>query len=168
MQNARDTFYVMLRDRIAAGNPARTMVVRGVVRPSVLVVENELVAAAVDGLAVLDAFCLRWSELNVDLSAALPLVTATCSIEYGTAGTAAAAGLDRGRALGAMDEELSAALRMWPRTVVKQSFATTPATVMGTQVFWGDPVFGAVKAEGERLERTVTVAVLSYQEAGEL
>ena len=28
MQNARDTFYVTLRDRLAAVNPARTMVVR--------------------------------------------------------------------------------------------------------------------------------------------
>ena len=30
MQNARDTFYVTLRDRLAAVNPARTMVLRGV------------------------------------------------------------------------------------------------------------------------------------------
>ena len=33
MQNAKDTFYVTLRDRLAAVNPARTMVVRGVTRP---------------------------------------------------------------------------------------------------------------------------------------
>jgi hypothetical protein len=37
MQNARDTFYVALRDRLAAVNPARTMVVRSVVRPGLLV-----------------------------------------------------------------------------------------------------------------------------------
>ena len=31
MQDTKDTFYVTLRDRIAAGNPARTVIVRGVV-----------------------------------------------------------------------------------------------------------------------------------------
>ena len=33
MQNAKDTFYMTLRDRLAAVNPARTMVLRGVTRP---------------------------------------------------------------------------------------------------------------------------------------
>jgi hypothetical protein len=42
MQRAKDTFYITLRDRIAALNPARTVLVRGVVRPAVLVEENEL------------------------------------------------------------------------------------------------------------------------------
>ena len=42
MQSAKDTFYVTLRDRLAALNPARTVVVRGMVRPGVLVEENEL------------------------------------------------------------------------------------------------------------------------------
>ena len=45
MQNAKDTFYVTLRDRLAAVNPARTMVLRGVTRPGVLVEENELASA---------------------------------------------------------------------------------------------------------------------------
>ncbi len=168
MQNARDTFYVMLRNRIATGNAARTMVVRGVLRPSVLVVENELVAAVEDGLSNLDAFCLSWKDLTVDLSEALPLVKSTCEISYGTAGTAAAAGMDRGRSLATMDAELSNALRIEPRTIVKTNFAATPASPMGTNVFWGDPVFGAETVDNERLERVATVAVYSYQEAGEV
>ena len=45
MQNAKDTFYVTLRDRLAAVNPARTMLVRGVIRPGLLVEENELASA---------------------------------------------------------------------------------------------------------------------------
>ena len=44
MQNAKDTFYELLRGRLAALNPDRTVVVRGVVRPGVLVEENELVS----------------------------------------------------------------------------------------------------------------------------
>jgi hypothetical protein len=35
-------------------------------------------------------------------------------------------------------------------------------------VFWADAVFGAASAVGERLERTSTVQVFAYQEAGEL
>ncbi len=42
MQDARDTFYVALRGRLAAINPDRTIVVRGQVRPGILVEENEL------------------------------------------------------------------------------------------------------------------------------
>ena len=45
MQNAKDTFYVTLQGRLAALNPARTIVVRGVVRPGTLVDENELPSA---------------------------------------------------------------------------------------------------------------------------
>ena len=45
MQNAKDTFYTTLQSRLAAMNPARTIVVRGVVRPGTLVDENELPTA---------------------------------------------------------------------------------------------------------------------------
>ncbi len=45
MQNAKDTFYVTLQARLAALNPARTMVLRGVTRPGVQVEENELTTA---------------------------------------------------------------------------------------------------------------------------
>ncbi len=42
VQNAKDTFYEVIRARLAAVNPGRTMVVRGVTRPGLLVEENEL------------------------------------------------------------------------------------------------------------------------------
>ena len=42
MQNAKDTFYEVLRSRLVALNPERTIVLRGVMRPGVLVEENEL------------------------------------------------------------------------------------------------------------------------------
>lgn len=168
MQNALDTFYVTLRDRVAAGNPDRTMVVRGTLRPGVLVVENEFVEASEDGLAVLDAFCLHWRSVAVDAEGPLPLVTVSCEVRYGTAGTAGAAGMDRGRALATMDGELLNALRATPQTVTKRNYTSGTAVTMGTNVFWGDPVFGAAVVKDERLERTATVAVYSYQEAGEV
>ncbi len=46
MQNAKDSFYEVLRARLSALNPERTVAVRGVTRPGVLVDENELQASA--------------------------------------------------------------------------------------------------------------------------
>lgn len=164
MQDARDTFYAMLRDRIAAGDPSRTVVVRGAARPGVMVVENELPAASVDGLSLTDVFCLRWTGLRVE-AGAMPLVAMTCEVRYGTDGTPGNAGMDRGRALAAMDAELALALQTEPQSAPKLSFVT--GVVRGTEIFWADPVFGAVAAHNERLERVATVDVFSYQEAGE-
>ena len=170
MQNARDTFYVTLRDRLAAVNPARTIVLRGLVRPGVLVEENELVSAALP----VDAFCLHWTTLSVDAQGTLPLATMGCAIRYATDGDSGNGGMDRGRLLAAMDAELSAALSAAPQHAVKMNYAGAAGgsgeapVAMGTNVFWGDTVFGAVVVEGERLERVTTVAVFCYQEAGEL
>jgi hypothetical protein len=170
MQNARDTFYVTLRDRLAAVNPARTMVVRGVTRPGVLVVENELASATMPA----DAFCLQWAGLSVDTQAALPLVTMVCEIRYATDGDAGAGGMDRGRLLSGMDAELLAAVSAAPQSVTKKNYAGAAGgsgvapVEMATNVFWGDVAFGAAVVNGERLERVATVEVFSYQEAGEL
>ncbi|WP_158942066.1 hypothetical protein [Granulicella sp. S190] len=170
MQNARDTFYVTLRDKLAAVNPARTIVLRGVVRPGVLVEENELASAAVP----VDAFCLRWTALTVAVQSALPLVTMICEISYATDGSSGNGGMDRGRLLSAMDAELVAAVSAAPQTVTKMDYVGAAGgsglapVAMGTNVFWGDTAFGATVVNGERLERVATVEVFCYQEAGEL
>jgi hypothetical protein len=169
MQNARDTFYVTLRDRLAALNPARTMVLRGVTRPGVLVEENELASAAVP----VNAFCLRWTGLSVDAQAALPLVTMVCEIQYATDGSSGNGGMDRGRLLSAMDGELVGAVSGAPQNTAKMNYSAAAGAgaapvAMGTNVFWGDAAFGATVVNGERLERLATVEVFSYQEAGEL
>lgn len=168
MQNAKDTFYMTLQSRLAALNPARTIVVRGVVRPGTLVDENELPSEWVP----VDVFRLQWTGLQVNNTGPLPLVTMECSIQYATDGSSGNGGMDRGRLLAAMDAELAAALGAEPHTVGKMNYsaagAGVAATPMGTNVFWADPVFGAAKAMEERLERTTTVQVFAYQEAGEL
>src|ERR1700761_8130825 len=106
MQNAKDAFYVALRDRLAAINPARTMVLRGVTRPGVLVEENELASA----YQPVNVFCLHWVGLSVDAKSALPLVSMTCQITYATDGDSGNGGMDRGRLLSAMDAELASAV----------------------------------------------------------
>lgn len=168
MQNAKDTFYVTLQNRLAALNPARTVVIRGVSRPGIVVDENEFATAAV----LTDVFHLRWTALQLESEGPLARVTLECSIQYATDGLAGNGGMDRGRLLATMDAELAIALGAAPHRAPKMNYAlagagTAPAT-MQTNLFWADPAFGAVTTVGERLERTATVQVIAYQEAGEL
>jgi hypothetical protein len=170
MQNARDTFYVTLRDRLAAVNPARTVVLRGVTRPGVLVEENELASATMP----VNAFCLQWAGVSIDAQSSLPLVTMVCQIRYATDGDSGNGGMDRGRLLSGMDAELVAALSTGPHHATKMNYIGAAGgsglapVAMATNVFWNDVTFGAVVVDGERLERVATVEVFSYQEAGEL
>jgi len=168
MQDAKDTFYVMLQSRLAVLNPARTIVVRSVVRPGTLVDENELPSAWVP----VDVFRLQWTGLQVNSAGPLPLAAMECSIQYATDGSSGNGGMDRGRLLAAMDAELASALGAEPHTVGKMNYSAAGAgvapTAMGTNVFWADAVFGAATAVDERLDRTTTVQVFAYQEVGEL
>src|ERR1700738_2139770 len=153
MQNARDTFYVTLRDRLAAVNPARTMVLRGVTRPGVLVEENELASA----YQPVNTFCLRWTGLSVDAQGALPLVTMVCEIRYATDGDSGNGGMDRGRLLSGMDGELVAAVSADPQNIPKTNYVAAAGgsgllpVAMATNVFWSDAVFGAATVNGEGL-----------------
>ena len=113
MKKARDSFYVALRDRLQVLNPARQALIRGVWRPGVLVEENEsFVAIVPDNL-----FVLRWTKTLADEQHALVRTQQTCEIQYQTAGTASAGGLDRGTLLTAMDAELLSILQ--PQQVQK-------------------------------------------------
>ena len=168
VQDAKDSFYATLAARIVAANPARTVVIRGAVRPGVAVSENELPGAAVDGISPADAFCLRWTGLSVDTHGALPLVTQTCEVRYATDGTTGLAGMDRGRALAAMDAELSAAIGLQPQSAPLLAVAEitggggSTSTAVGTRVFWGDPAFGPATMRGERMERSAEIEVFCY------
>ena len=169
MQNARDTFYVTLRDRLAAVNPARTMVLRGVTRPGVLVEENELVAA----YQPVNAFCLHWTGLGVDTEGPLPLVTMVCEIRYATDGDSGNGGMTGtaavcdGWRVGGCGERVSAECPKMNYVAAAGGSGLAPMAMV-TNVFWGDAVFEAAGVNGERLERVATVEVFSYQEAGEL
>jgi hypothetical protein len=161
MENARDTFYLSLRNALAVVNPLRLMVLRGVQRPGILVEENESAVAT----AIPDVFVLRWTELSVDVDHALPLAQQTCEILYWSEGTSTNGGLDRGRLLSAMDAELTQMLL--PNHAAKQNYAATPPTAMATSIFWSAPQFDGVVTLKNRLSRVAKVAVFSYEEAVE-
>lgn len=166
MINAKDTFYLMLRDRLAGINPNRTMSLRGVSRPGILVEENELPTTDV----VPEIFRLRWTAVHINTQGPLPLTAMTCEIRYATEGSSAAAGIDRGRLLTRMDEELSTALRATPQSIPKRGYAVSFGALpvaYGTNVFWSDAVLTPSTVNAERLERVATVDVFSYEEAGE-
>jgi hypothetical protein len=112
-----------------------------------------------------DVFVLRWLGLGVDQDLPSMMVAEECEILYSTLGTQSFGGLDRGRALSAMDEELAAMLT--PFWTPKLNYTATPPVAMLTHVFWDEPVFGQLTAVRDRLTRTARVVVYSYQEAGE-
>ncbi len=168
VQLAKDTFYATLRDRVAAANAARAVVVRGVTRPGVLVAENELPGVAIDGISITEAFCLRWTGLSIDTQGPMPLIALACEIRYATDGSSGLAGLDRGRALAAMDAELVAAIAKAPQSACSLAIAeiagggAATQTMTGTRVFWGDVTSKPAVMRGERMERTAEVEVYSY------
>ncbi|HEY3707524.1 MAG TPA: hypothetical protein VGL22_20855 [Terracidiphilus sp.] len=161
MQNAKDSFYMALRNRLAALNPERTLVLRGTVRPGILVEEAEAPFAQLPN----DVFILRWLRHGADIDLASSLIADECEIVYNTCGCQTFGGLDRGRALSKMDGELLAILQ--PFATAKLDYSRQPTMAMLSQVFWDDPVFSPVVTQRDRLMRSAKVMVYSYQEAGE-
>jgi hypothetical protein len=161
MQNAKDTFYITLRNRLATVNPQRTMTMRGVVRPGILVEEAESPAAQLPT----DVFVLRWTKFTADGQLPSILTNMTCEIHYTTAGTQGNAGLDRGRALEEMDDEL---LRMlWPASTPKMNYTQSPTAQMNTNIFWSQAMFASETTSRERVGRVATIEVFAFQEQGE-
>jgi hypothetical protein len=161
MQNAKDSFYMALRSRLTCVNPDRTVVLRGAVRPGILVEEAEAPFNQIPS----DVFVLRWLGLGTDVNLDTTLIAAECEIIYETCGCQSFGGLDRGRALSAMDGELLSILQ--PFCTPKLSFTATPPALLLTQVFWDEPGFGPVITQRDRLGRSVKVTIFSYQEQGE-
>src|SRR5437868_5698399 len=99
MQPSKDSFYISLRDRLAALDPDRTITINGIERPAVVVIENEHPTSAGP---LPNVFYLTWAEpkiLDATRSSPRPLIQFDCSIYYWTAGTADTQGIDRGRTL---------------------------------------------------------------------
>jgi len=148
-----------LRARLVTINPQRTILLRGALRPGILVEEAEAPFAQLPS----DVFVLRWLGLGADLGSTT--AAEKCEILYSTCGTQSFGGLDRGRLLSAMDEELMTMVQ--PFHTPKLNYTATPPAVMLTQVFWEEPEFAPTGSQRDRLSRSATVTVYSYQEQGE-
>jgi hypothetical protein len=161
MQNAQNTFYITLRNRLVALNPNRTIYLRGVTRPGIFVESNELVVAQLPS----DVFVLRWIGLHNDPYLSDVMLQMQCEIAYMTEGTTENLGMDRGAMLTEMDAELMSLLQ--PNIARKMNYAPTPAVPMETQIFWSEASFQPLKVDRDRLSRIATVSVFSYEEPGE-
>ncbi len=137
MQNAKDSFYVHCARGWRRINPERTILLRGAVRPGILVEEAE----APFGQLPNDVFVLRWLGLGADVDLTSTMAAEECEVIYQTCGTQSFGGLDRGRVLSAMDEELVAMLQ--PLTRRKMNYTTQPPVTMLTNIFWDEPCFYA-------------------------
>jgi hypothetical protein len=168
MQFAKDSFYMALRERLAAVNPARTITVNGVERPAVVVAENEVVVP-VEPLP--DAFYIEWGVANVveRQTGKRRLMEMICVISHHTLGTADS-GVDRGRELAALDSEL---LRICqPGNTAKQDFGQSPSVELGTNVVWSMPELGEVSGviaqekstKRIRLERKAKLKIFFFPE----
>jgi hypothetical protein len=161
MQNAKDSFYMALRTRLATINPERTILLRGAVRPGILAEEAEAPFSQPPN----DVFVLRWLGLGVDFDLGSTMAAEQCEVIYQTCGTQSFGGLDRGRSLSEMDEELTAMVQ--PFYTAKLNYTTTPPAAMLTNVFWDEPGFGPLVTQRDLLSRSAKVMVYSYQEQGE-
>jgi hypothetical protein len=150
-----------LRARLVTINPERTILLRGAVRPGILVEEAEAPFSQYPD----DVYVLRWLGLAADMDLASTMAAEQCEVVYQTCGTQSFGGLDRGRALSAMDEEVLGMVQ--PFSTPKLNYTATPPASMLTQVFWDEPAFSPVVVQRDRLSRSVSMVVYSYQEQGE-
>ncbi|MGA7340385.1 MAG: hypothetical protein WBE72_14380 [Terracidiphilus sp.] len=150
-----------LRTRLVAINPGRTILLRGAMRPGILLEEAEAPFSQLPN----DVFVLRWLGLSADMDLGSTMAAEECEILYQTCGTQSFGGLDRGRALSEMDEEVLAMIQ--PFYTPKLNYTATPPAAMLTAVFWDEPGFTPVLAQRDRLGRSAKVTVYSYQEQKE-
>ena len=155
MQAAKDSFYMALRERLAALNPGRVISVDGVERPAMIVRENmePQYAAAQSG-----AYFIDWGEVRIAESTR-PVLGLDCHIWYAAEGSTQS-GVDRGRMLAQMDEELLSICA--PPYTGMRDYQQSPSVDLGCGVFWTTPELRHTPEKGAsaRLERSAEAARL--------
>ena len=135
MQAAKDSFYMTLRERLTALNPARTMVIDGVTVPAIVVREN---MEPRFGEAQPGVFYVDFGEILIAESTR-PMLGLDCHIWYGSEGSGGT-GVDRGRVLAEMDDEL---VRICdPPHTEMLDYSQTPSADLGSGIFWTTPEMG--------------------------
>jgi hypothetical protein len=135
MQAAKDSFYMALRARLVALNPARTTTIDGVAAPGILVRENMEPRFNETTPGV---FYLDFGEALIAESTR-PMLGVDCGIWYASEGSGGT-GVDRGRVLAEMDRELL--LMCDPPYTEMLDYTQTPSTDLGAGVFWTMPELG--------------------------
>jgi hypothetical protein len=163
MQATKDSFYLTLRDRLAETDPGRTITVDGITRPAIVVVENDKPSVTARQH---DAFYLEWGAARAVRAAISTLMAMTCAVSYSSAGTEANGGLDRGRMLGGLEAELLGLCV--PAMTQKNDYTSGNPVYLGSNIFWGQPMFGRAKAEPGCVAREASITVYFYPEVNQL
>jgi hypothetical protein len=145
MQFAKDSFYMVLRERLAVLNPERTVVRNGATRPAVVVGENEPTTSE---MRQANVFYIWWGGARLaphQAGARRPGMALGCEIRYGTSGTTEG-NVDRGRLLAALDEELLGICH--PGWAPKRDFTRTPTVDLGTNILWSSPELEEAQSNG--------------------
>ncbi len=160
MQAAKDSFYMALRERLAALNPGRVIVIDGVTRPAIVVRENMEPQFAVTQA---NTYYVDWGDVRIAESTR-PILGLDCHIWYATDGSSGS-GVDRGRLMAQLDDEL---LRICapPRTEMRD-YQQSPSVDLGSGVFWTMPELKrlpvaqneSASAGAARLERLAALRV---------
>jgi hypothetical protein len=173
MQPTKDSFYIALRDRLAAANPSRVITVNGTTRPAIVVAENEVVIPV---RPLPDAFYIEWGAVQAisQASGQRAMLSLECVISYHTFGTAES-GVDRGRALATLDTDLLSITQ--PGCTAKIDYASSPPAELGTSIVWSAPQLGKVAGSeaprndalprgtgGVRLERAASLKIFFFPE----
>jgi hypothetical protein len=135
MQAAKDSFYMALRERLTGLNPARTMVIDGVTVPAIVVREN---MEPRFGEAQTGAFYVDFGETLIAESTR-PMLGLDCHIWYASEG-GGGTGIDRGRVLAEMDNELVKICD--PPHTEMLDYSQTPSADLGSGIFWTAPEMG--------------------------
>lgn len=162
MQNAKDSFYIAMRDRLAIINPMRVLTIRAVQRPSLLMEEAE--APMIEILN--NTFVIRWTTAASIANQPGSLVSLGCEFHYASSGSQTNLGLDRGRELSELDREILAMLQ--PSTTPKYTYVTMPAEALQTNIFWTDVILEPVQTVRDQLVRVARIIVFSLGEKGGL
>ncbi len=135
MQFTKDSFSMVLRERLKGLNPTRIATLNGAQRPAIIVPENEIPTPA---NRLPECFYLEWGASKaVDTSnLGSPLCGMDCTISYFTYGSVQS-GVDRGRVLGELDRELL--MMCQPSYTRKLDFNQSPSGDLGTSLFWTVP-----------------------------
>lgn len=158
MQFAKDTFFLTLRERLAALNPARVVTVNGATVPAIVVTEN---LPPRYGEPAPNTFYIEWgvAELDSVQGWGCGLTSLEVAISYYSFGSVQSL-VDRGRLLGQLDFELLSICQ--PPNAEKRDYTQSPSTDLGTRIFWTQPTFPV--GDSARKHNSTTAAE-SHQDA---
>ena len=112
-----------------------------------------------------DAFYLHWGNAHPVPNSAGRLMAMECTISYNTKGSTQNAGLDRGRDLASLDNDLLAICA--PPQTAKNDYSSGTPVALGSTIFWTQPVLNVAKGTPVDVGREVTITVFFYPEVNQ-